>query len=324
MNNYNINDNDSDIDIDMNIYQNYTDVPSCNINICDSPFICCKVCNIKQCLNHLVLKLSLKLNFIENIDINVININNINDNNIDYVCLDCLVHICESCDIFMEYIKSIQRNNYLDNDARLNINLLKQTSDYKWRICCVDRFIDKFVEIQFDLEKWNECINDINWIHDGKEDFLKLIKEWTEKGLKDKFFCILFQGNVLYVFRELNILILFILNKIGNIRSDFVHNLNKYQNVSIIKYNKQLFKNMKIVRKKLSLFIKEEIIASKYDRLRIFYQIEKNQMYCQCIVETLNSHLGRLFTKFNTSIEEENFETNVQTHLLLPIQLGDV
>ena len=59
---------------------------------------------------------------------------------------------------------------YTNDDSRMNLNSLRNDSDYQWRILSVDMLFDEFIKLQYDINQWNTLIHNNEWLESGKEN----------------------------------------------------------------------------------------------------------------------------------------------------------
>ena len=231
-------------------------------------------------------------------------------NCIDWNCNNCMKSLIDCVDIMTNYTQNWY-DSYYGEEGRHCMDELTDSFDAKWFGLSIDRIVDKCQDFGFDDDDITKyMIDSVPYIMEGANEFNRMYADlWGE--------CDKTKWSMLFGCNNTQMRTLFIKTKKEMIRCC----LSRY---SRIKRNDEEFLSDKQIKKlKYDVFciMNEQINKNKtYSDMRFLWNLAVSKMGSECIVESINSHLTRIYDDYRQSMDVGPLLNLLQSKLLLPTE----
>ena len=198
-----------------------------------------------------------------------------------FCCWNCNEYLSDIIRNFADYLDTFLKFHYSEEYGRNKVSEIKNSSDYAWTMVAVDRLIDLYLSYECDDAKWKLKMKDAAWMREDMNLFMELVKNWREK-CKDSIYAVLIPNNDIEIQAQLIKLKLEIMQFI----MDYKHLIEKKQDLKHSKRVKQLKKFRALLWRKL-----QHLIKTQLTHLTLIYELEQKKAYCECVIESLCSHI---------------------------------
>ena len=283
--------NQNNISIDS-IFSNENEshwISECNEETCEGYWIQCH-CGKWCCETHIkekILKLSkIRTEPIE-LDLDAAVTPATMDSLSFFCCWTCNDYLSEIMRNFVEFLRSFIKYHYSDESGRNKVADIKTSSDYAWNIVAVDRLIELYLSDNCDDTKWKARMQNVDWMKEGLELFMTLVKKWRVE-CNDSIFSVLVSNNDIEIQAEIIILKKEIMQFIMA-KKALIEPKDDWKKT---KRMKQMKKFRALLWKQIDLMVKNEL-----RHLTLLHELEQKKAYCECIIESLCSHLKNIVDK---------------------------
>ena len=276
------NDNINNISIEMDENGSHYLGP-CDEATCEGYWIQCH-CGNWCCETHIkqkILKISLTRQEPIELDLDMAVTPQTMDALAFFCCWNCNDYLSDIIRNFAGYLEEFVKCHYSEENGRNKVSEIKKSTDYAWNMVAADRLIELYLSYNCDDEKWKLKMKDADWMRKDMNLFMELVQNWREK-CKDSIYSVLIPNNDIEIQAQLIKLKLEIMQFIMDYK-DLIH---KKQDLKHAKRVKQMKKFRSLLWRKL-----QHLTKTQLTHLTLIYELEQKKAYCECIIESLCSHI---------------------------------
>ena len=119
-----------------------------------------------------------------------------------FICDLCISSVVDAINVQIKFLKCF-KEDYFGYDGIKNVDMLKETMDYKWMGLSIDLIMDKMKKLKYDkVEIKRQMLKNEEYIQNGKEMFVDLCNEYRENSM-DPNWSALFSAGIWTSFKHL-------------------------------------------------------------------------------------------------------------------------